>query len=86
MSFTSLKQTSENVLLVFRLPLSNYNADSIGMYYGWAFVCFYFYFCFVLFLRQGLSYSSGCPGTHCVDQVGFQLTVIYLLLFPECWD
>jgi hypothetical protein len=30
--------------------------------------------------------SSGCPGTHFVDQAGLELTEIHLPLPPECWD
>lgn len=36
------------------------------------FVCFYF----VSLCR------SGCPGTHCIDQTGLELTKIHLLLPP----
>ena len=45
-------------------------------------------YCLALFcfLRQGLSQSSDCPGTHYVDQVGLELTEICLPLPPECWD
>lgn len=30
--------------------------------------------------------SSGCPGTHFIDQAGFELIKIHLLLPPEYWD
>jgi hypothetical protein len=32
-----------------------------------------FFFFFFGFLRQGFSYSPGCPETHFVDQVGLEL-------------
>jgi hypothetical protein len=42
---------------------------------------------FVCFVQGRVSLGSpGCPGTHCVDQAGFKLTDICLLLSPQCWD
>ena len=35
--------------------------------------------------RESL-FSTGCPGTHCVDQVGLELAVILLPLLSGCWD
>ena len=31
-------------------------------------------------------YSQGCPGTHCEDQAGLELTELRLHLPPECWS
>ena len=45
----------------------------------------FLFFVFLFFLRWGFLYSPGCPGTHYVDQAGFQLTEMLLPLPPECW-
>lgn len=42
-----------------------------------------FLFCFVW--RFSL-HRTGCPGAHCVDQAGFELTGIHLFLSSESWD
>lgn len=39
--------------------------------------------CVCGFSRQGFSVW---PETHSVDQTGFELLVIHVLLLPECWD
>jgi hypothetical protein len=36
-------------------------------------ISFFLFFVFVLFWRQGFSFSPGCPGTHSVDQAGLEL-------------
>ena len=30
--------------------------------------------------------SPGCPGIHYVEEAGFELSEIHLLLPPKCWD
>lgn len=35
-------------------------------------------------LRQGLTIYTGCPGTHCIDGRGLQITGICLPLSPGC--
>jgi hypothetical protein len=41
-----------------------------------------------LFLNRISLYSPGCPGTHFVDQAGFEASnsEIPLPLPPECWE
>jgi hypothetical protein len=39
---------------------------------------------FVFVLNMVSLHSSGCPGTHSVDQAGLELTEICLPLLPEC--
>ena len=41
--------------------------------------------CFVFFETVSL-YSSACPGTHSIDQIGLKLTEICVHLPPERWD
>jgi hypothetical protein len=52
------------------------------------FVCLCFLICFVLscFFETGSLCSSGCPGTHYIDQVDFEFTEIHLPLPPKSWD
>ena len=38
----------------------------------------------VLFFKTRTLCSTGCPGTHYVDQAGLELTEIHLPLPPEC--
>lgn len=40
----------------------------------------------LLFLGRVSLYITGCTGTHSVEQVGFELTEIQLLLSLEFWD
>lgn len=41
--------------------------------------------CF-FFSEKGFLHSFRmCPGTHCIDEAGLQLTDIHLPLSPECW-
>jgi hypothetical protein len=41
---------------------------------GKFFVCLFFFFCFLFLFFETVSlYSSGCPGTHFVDQAGLEL-------------
>jgi hypothetical protein len=35
--------------------------------------CFVFVLCFFVFQDRVFLYSSGCPGTHAIDQAGLQL-------------
>jgi hypothetical protein len=54
-------------------------------------VFFFFFGCFGFgfgfFFRDRVSLcSSGCPGTHFVDQAGLELREIHLPLPPKCWD
>ena len=41
---------------------------------------------FVFRGRVSLCNSSGCPGTHLVDQAGLELTEIHLPLPPRNWE
>ena len=43
-------------------------------------------FSFFGFSRQGFSVYPWCPGTHCVEQAGLELTEFHLPLPPKCWD
>ena len=43
------------------------------MWFCFLFVLFFFVFVFVLFFETGFLCSPGCPGTHSVDQAGFEL-------------
>ena len=47
-------------------------------------IFFFLLFVFVFLDRVSL-YSTGCPGTHSVDQAGLELR-IRLPLPPKCWD
>lgn len=40
---------------------------------------------FYLIFETSLTVSTGWPGMPDVDQVGLELTEIYLLLSPQCW-
>ena len=50
----------------------------------WTFVCLLLS-CFIFWVRVSLC-SSGCPGTHYVNQAGLKLTEICLPLPVKCWD
>ena len=40
------------------------------------------FFCLFVFFKTGVSLCSpGCPGTHCVDQAGFEL-----IYWPACFQ
>jgi hypothetical protein len=52
-------------------------------------VCLLFFSLFVslFFKTEFLCVALAvCPISHCVDQAGLELTEIYHLLPPECWD
>ena len=65
----------------------NYLLSPSSPCFGLVSVCFYFFVVVIVVVetRSVLMCSSGCPGTCYVDQVGFELTEIHLLLPPACF-
>ena len=46
---------------------------------GFLFVCLFCFILFCLFCDRVSLYSSGCPGTHSVDQAGLELFFFFFL-------
>jgi hypothetical protein len=46
---------------------------SLSFLFFFSFFLFFFVFCFLFFGDRVSLYSSGCPGTHFVDQAGLEL-------------
>jgi hypothetical protein len=61
--------------------------DLINPHNGFQNEYFLILFCFAFVFQDWVSLCSfGCPGTHSIDQAGFELTEIHLPLLLECWD
>lgn len=68
-----------------RLPPAQQFCSLLGQV-SVSFSCF---FCFLVFFfspETGYLPSPGCPGAHCVDQAGLELTKNHPPLPFKCWD
>jgi hypothetical protein len=72
-------------------PLNGSHSGFLVFFVFWVFLFLFLFFCFLFFLffETGFLCSSGCPGTHFVDQDGFELrnppasTAFYYILILE---
>ena len=68
--------------IIYLCTLSNYKFTfkRLSVFLGEKLIFFVFVF------ETGFLCSPGCPGTHFVDQAGFELRYPPAFAPPECWD
>jgi hypothetical protein len=64
---------SENIKTYYCTP-GNFVCLFVLLFFGsFCFVLFFVFFFFLVFRDRVSLYSPGCPGTHSLDQAGFEL-------------